>query len=101
MSKSHAGKKTSPKDWHNAQILCALKMAGWSIASLSKHHGYASRTTLGHALHRPWPKGERLIADAIGQTPETIWPSRYRADSTARSNARSRRDACCADGLAA
>ncbi|WP_404873652.1 transcriptional regulator [Klebsiella pneumoniae] len=30
------------------------------------------------ALNRRWPKGERLIAEALGVAPETIWPSRYR-----------------------
>ncbi|EEJ2444476.1 helix-turn-helix domain-containing protein [Salmonella enterica subsp. enterica serovar 13,23:y:e,n,z15] len=25
----------------------------------------------------PWPKGERLIAEALGVAPEKIWPSRY------------------------
>ncbi|WP_249891443.1 helix-turn-helix domain-containing protein [Mixta hanseatica] len=25
-----------------------------------------------------WPKGERLIAEALGVAPEQIWPSRYR-----------------------
>lgn len=87
MSKQASTKKTSRKDWHRAQILCALKMAGWSISSLSLHHNYASRHTLSHALHRPWPKGERLIAEAIGKAPEEIWPSRYFDDSTARPSA--------------
>lgn len=87
MSKSNAAKKASRKDWHSAEILCALRLAGWTLASLSIHHGYASRTTLGHALHRPWPKGERLIAAAIGADPQQIWPSRYAADSTPANNA--------------
>ena len=86
MNKSKSGKKASQKDWHRAEILCALRMKDWTLASLSKHHGYASRTTLGHALHRPWPKGERLIAEAIGVAVETIWPTRYCADSNARTN---------------
>ncbi|MCD5733091.1 helix-turn-helix domain-containing protein, partial [Klebsiella pneumoniae] len=28
--------------------------------------------------NRRWPKGERLIAEALGIAPEQIWPSRYR-----------------------
>ena len=24
-----------------------------------------------------WPKRERIIAAALGETPQTIWPSRY------------------------
>ncbi|ECF4922150.1 TPA: helix-turn-helix domain-containing protein [Salmonella enterica subsp. enterica serovar Vietnam] len=34
--------------------------------------------TLANALIRHWPKGERLIAEALGIAPEHIWPSRYR-----------------------
>ncbi|HDT6506775.1 TPA: helix-turn-helix domain-containing protein [Klebsiella aerogenes] len=34
--------------------------------------------TLTNALNRRWPKGERLIAEALGVAPEKIWPSRYR-----------------------
>ncbi|TVO57569.1 helix-turn-helix domain-containing protein [Denitromonas halophila] len=101
MGKNSGTKKTSPNDWHRAQILCALKMAGWSISSLSLHHSYASRHTLSHALHRPWPKGERLIAEAIGKRPDEIWPSRYPSDSTARSNGRSRRRVTAGDRAAA
>jgi Ner family transcriptional regulator len=26
---------------------------------------------------RPWPKGEAIIANAIGVKKEVIWPSRY------------------------
>jgi Ner family transcriptional regulator len=32
---------------------------------------------LANALSRPWPKGEFLIANALGIDPSEIWPSRY------------------------
>jgi Ner family transcriptional regulator len=64
------------QDWHRADIIAALKKAGWSMSSLSQHHGYG-RTTLASAFDRKWPKGESLIAAAIGQAPQAIWPSRY------------------------
>ncbi|ENL0439719.1 helix-turn-helix domain-containing protein, partial [Salmonella enterica] len=35
-------------------------------------------STLANTLNRHWPKGERLIAEVSGVTPEQIWPSRYR-----------------------
>jgi Ner family transcriptional regulator len=38
-------------------------------------------------MHRPYPRAERLIAQAIGVPPETIWPARYAErgkDSTRR-----------------
>lgn len=80
MSTSRTQKK---QDWHRADIVAALRKAGWSLRRLSTHHGYASPTTLTNALDRPWPKGEKLIAEAIGIEPATIWPSRYPQDTAA------------------
>ena len=64
-------------DWHSADIIAALKKRGMSLAAVSRHAGLAS-STLANALTRRWPKGERLIAEALGIAPEQIWPSRYR-----------------------
>ena len=64
-------------DWHSVDIIAALKKHGTSLSAVSRNSGLAS-STLGNALYRHWPKGERLIADALGVTPEQIWPSRYR-----------------------
>lgn len=77
MNQQHDPKKPARLDWHRADIVAALRKAGWSLRRLSKHHGYASGTTLTTALDRPWPKGERLIAAALGVAPQDIWPSRY------------------------
>lgn len=65
-------------DWHPADVLAALKKRGLSLVKLSADHGYHP-TAAGKALKRPWPALERIIADAIGVSPETIWPSRYKA----------------------
>lgn len=65
------------KDWHSADIIAALKKKGTNLSALSREAGLAS-STLANALRRPWPKGERLIADALGEKPEKIWPTRYR-----------------------
>ncbi|MBE5204722.1 helix-turn-helix domain-containing protein, partial [Pectobacterium sp. FL60-S17] len=35
-------------------------------------------STLANALTKHWPKGEKLIAEALGVSPAEIWPSRYR-----------------------
>ncbi|MGS0980605.1 helix-turn-helix domain-containing protein [Burkholderia glumae] len=64
-------------DWHQADIIAAVKKAGWSLRALSIRHGYAPGT-LRNALRTPYPNGEKLIADAIGCKPEVIWPSRYK-----------------------
>lgn len=81
MNESASTKKQPAEDWHPADIVCALRKAGWTLRKLSAHHGYVQHTTLSNALHRRWPKGQRLIAEAIGVPPETIWPNRY-AQST-------------------
>ena len=54
-----------------------LKKRGTSLSALSRQAGLAS-STLANALTRRWPKGERLIAEALDVAPENIWPSRYR-----------------------
>ena len=64
-------------DWHRADVVAALRRAGWTLRRLSAHHGYASATTLAAALSRPWPKGETLIAAAIGIDASQIWPDRH------------------------
>ena len=65
------------QNWHPADIIAALKKHGTSLAALSRKAGLSS-STLANALTRHWPKGERLIAEELGVTPEQIWPSRYR-----------------------
>jgi Ner family transcriptional regulator len=82
MNKQTECKKTAPENWHRADIVAALHKAGWSLRKLAIHHDYSSPTTLAHALDRPWPKGERLIAAAIGIDPAAIWPSRYAQNYT-------------------
>ncbi|WP_435100787.1 helix-turn-helix domain-containing protein [Arhodomonas sp. AD133] len=81
MTTHNRSKKPAPEDWHRADIVAALRKAGWSLRRLATHHGYAAPTTLTNALARPWPKGEQIIAEAIGEDPAAIWPSRYREDS--------------------
>ncbi|MEC5344237.1 helix-turn-helix transcriptional regulator [Brenneria populi] len=65
------------QDWHPADIIAALKKRGTSMAAVSRNAGLAS-STLANALTKHWPKGERLIAEALGVAPAEIWPSRYR-----------------------
>lgn len=64
-------------DWHPADIIAGLRKRGTSLAAVSRNAGLAS-STLANALTRHWPKGERLIAEALDVAPEDIWPSRYR-----------------------
>lgn len=78
MNECLSTKKTAAQNWHSADIVAELRKAGWSLRRLATHHGYASPTTLATALHRPWPKGERIIAEAIGLQAAEIWPERHR-----------------------
>ncbi|HCB9995077.1 TPA: helix-turn-helix domain-containing protein [Salmonella enterica subsp. enterica serovar Paratyphi B] len=64
-------------DWHPADIIAGLRKRGTSLAAVSRNAGLAF-STLANALTRHWPKGERLIAEALDVAPEDIWPSRYR-----------------------
>jgi Ner family transcriptional regulator len=78
-----APRKNQPRakaqDWHPADIVAALRKAGWSLRRLSAHHGYAPQS-LRRATDKPWPIAEAKIAEAIGVPPQRIWPSRYDAD---------------------
>ncbi|CRY55646.1 putative transcriptional regulator Nlp [Yersinia intermedia] len=63
-------------DWHQADIIAALRKQGTSMAALSRSLGLSS-STLANVLYRPWPKGEWLIAEVLDIHPAEIWPSRY------------------------
>ncbi len=82
MSTKHSAiakpKKPVGQDWHRADIVASIWKLGSSVEKLGREHGYAPRA-LVMSLHRPWPKGERIIAEFLGTTPQTIWPSRYHA----------------------
>ncbi|AJO90357.1 TPA: helix-turn-helix domain-containing protein [Haemophilus influenzae] len=69
--------KKTAIDWHREDIKAALAKKGWSLRQLSLKHGYSNGSTLKNALDRPWLKGERIIAEAIGVPAEVIWASRY------------------------
>jgi len=76
MLKLNTSKKPAREDWHSAYIVYQLRLKGLSLRRLSRLHGY-SVTAASLAVYMPWPKMERLIAEAIGVPPQTIWPSRY------------------------
>ncbi|GKW25809.1 MULTISPECIES: helix-turn-helix domain-containing protein [Pectobacteriaceae] len=65
------------QDWHPADIIAGLRKKGTTLAAVSREAGLAS-STLANALTKHWPKGEKLIAEALGVSPAEIWPSRYR-----------------------
>lgn len=64
------------KDMHPADIIAMLHKRRLSLAALSRQAGLSS-STLANALSKPWPKGEKIIAEALERDAATIWPSRY------------------------
>lgn len=72
-------KKPASQDWHKADIKAALHKRDITLKGLTLANGYRSVDAVAQALHRPYPKAERIIARALGIKPETIWPSRYTA----------------------
>ncbi|HFZ1670634.1 TPA: transcriptional regulator [Klebsiella pneumoniae] len=63
-------------DWHRIDIVAELHKRGLTMRELSEKAGLKP-DTLKNALHRSYPKGERIIADALNVEPTEIWPSRY------------------------
>lgn len=76
MSVLDDAKKTASNDWHRADILAALRKNGWSLRTLAKQ-GNVSYNTLKSVLDKPYPKMEKLVANAIGVPPQTIWAGRF------------------------
>lgn len=73
--------KEKPQDWHSADIKAALEKVGCTLRQLSLTHNYAGGI-VQKALTQAYPACETIIANAIGVTPQTIWPSRYNLDGT-------------------
>lgn len=57
-------KKPASKDWHKADIIAAVCKTGTSLRAMSRKLDLA-HTTSGNALHGPYPKYERLIAEQL------------------------------------
>ncbi|EAM6404684.1 helix-turn-helix domain-containing protein [Salmonella enterica] len=64
------------RNMHRADIIAELKKRGISLAELGRRHGRSIHTAK-NALDKPYPNGERWIADALGMEPKDIWPDRY------------------------
>lgn len=82
MERISVPKKASQRsDWHPADIVAALRKAGWTVRALAIHYDIAP-TGLSRAMRESSPAGERRIAKALNLHPKTIWPSRYHADGS-------------------
>lgn len=79
---SSKAKKASLEDWHPADIVAALRKAGYTLSKLAFEHGLKDSSGFSKAMVMSFPLGEARIAKALGVHPMTIWPSRYEADGT-------------------
>ncbi|XKM12851.1 helix-turn-helix transcriptional regulator [Orbaceae bacterium ac157xtp] len=64
------------QDWDKEYIKYQLKLKGYSLRQLSIASGLAPNT-LSNVLRTPYPKAEKIIAQALQLSPNEIWPSRY------------------------
>jgi Ner family transcriptional regulator len=71
-------KPTHVRDWDKNKLLIALRQRDLTWAQLSRENGYPS-AVLRTVTTKRWPKAERIVAEALGLTPQQIWPSRYPA----------------------
>ena len=62
-----------------AWVKYQVQLQGRSMAQLAADHG-VKRATLYQTFQRPYPRMEAIIADAVGLTPQELWPERYDAD---------------------
>lgn len=61
-----------------AAIRALVTAQGKTLRSIAKEAGL-NQQACSHALRYPWPRVERLIAEAVGTRPEYLWPERYEA----------------------
>lgn len=69
-------KKPAQRDWHREDIKAAIRKRFGSMSELARVRR-VDVSVIRRALQVPYPKVERLIAEALGTTAPSIWPSRY------------------------
>lgn len=70
------------QDWTRLKIKGALMLRGLTLKSISIAAGY-HHSAGSKACKQPWPQVEKVIAAAIDEKPEDIWPSRYPSHDSA------------------
>lgn len=72
-------KKPPRKDWSKEFLKYRIRSAYGSMVALAARSG-VDPSVIKRALYVPYPKAERVIAEALGVSPADIWPSRYDPD---------------------
>lgn len=63
-------------NWTRTTILFKLRERGVNAASLASENGL-SRSTFYSGMERPYPRVQRIIADALEERIQDIWPQFY------------------------
>lgn len=71
-----AKKSTGPQDWSNEYIKYRIRELFGSMTYMAYCYGLHP-SVIRRALRVPYPKVDQVIAKALREKPETIWPSRY------------------------
>lgn len=62
-----------------AWVIYQVSIQGRSLAAVAREAG-VKKQTLYRAFDIPYPRMEKVIADAVGLTPQILFPERYDAD---------------------
>ena len=62
-----------------AWVIYQVSIQGRSLAAVARAAG-VKKQTLYRAFDLPYPRMEKVIADAVGLTPQILFPERYGAD---------------------
>lgn len=63
-------------DWHPEDIKAAVRKRGWTLKGLARTRGLPINACQQACSH-PRYHGELAIADVLGVSAATIWPSRF------------------------
>ena len=60
-------------------VIYKLQLQNQTLAGLAQAHG-VSRQCLYHVFSAPYPRMEKVLADAVGLTPQALFVERYDAN---------------------
>lgn len=87
----------APTNWHAEDVKARVRKGYGTLEALADKRGVAG-AVLRACLRRPVPRGNRIIAAALGKEVHEIWPDWYDADgnrrTTLRSDGNSRSEKC-------
>jgi len=67
-------------DKRRSWVLYQLHLQGRSLAEVGYANGVMHRQNLYETFRKPYPRLEKIIAEAVGLTPQQLFPERYDED---------------------